>query len=100
MEHTKLHDDPDDNITNDDSNVTEEEKNLLEEATESTPTDDDQDAGRATLDQTDEDGTPLNEQSQESDLDVPGSELDDAAEEIGEEDEENNDYSLPDDDKS
>ena len=30
------------------------------------------------------------------DLDVPGSEEDDANEEIGEEDEENNSYSLPD----
>jgi hypothetical protein len=30
------------------------------------------------------------------DLDVPGSELDDEAERNGEEDEENNDYSLPD----
>ncbi len=58
-------------------------------------------AERAFLDNTDEDGTPLNEKagySKESgsDLDVPGAELDDADEEIGEEDEENNSYSQAD----
>lgn len=42
------------------------------------------------LDSTDDDGEPLNEDA----LDVPGSELDDANEQIGEEDEENNYYSL------
>jgi hypothetical protein len=52
------------------------------------------------LDDTDTDGEPLNEQSGHSiastgeDLDVPGSEADDANENIGEEDEENNYYSL------
>ena len=41
-------------------------------------------------------GTPQNVSNEdlETDLDSPGSELDDAAEEIGEEDEENNYYSL------
>ena len=41
-------------------------------------------------------GTPQNVSNEdlETDLDIPGSELDDAAEEIGEEDEENNYYSL------
>ena len=50
------------------------------------------------LDSTDEDGTLLNEKIDHSgaDLDVPGSEEDDANEEIGEEDEENNAYSLRD----
>jgi hypothetical protein len=40
----------------------------------------------------------LNETSDRSgsDLDIPGSEEDDANEKIGEEDEENNSYSLPD----
>jgi hypothetical protein len=43
----------------------------------------------------DEDGTPLNEKSfgVGKDLDVPGAEEDDANERIGEEDEENNQYS-------
>ena len=41
-------------------------------------------------------GTPQNVSNEdiESDLDIPGSELDDNAEKIGEEDEENNYYSL------
>ncbi|MEO6831703.1 MAG: hypothetical protein ABI378_05215 [Chitinophagaceae bacterium] len=51
------------------------------------------------LDMTDNDGDPLNERAGRygkagADLDVPGSEADDADENIGEEDEENNYYSL------
>lgn len=46
------------------------------------------------LDDTDEDGEPLNEANVSEGLDVPGSELDDANEAIGAEDEENNYYSL------
>jgi len=58
------------------------------------------DLERAQLDDTDEDGDPLNEKSSASDqsgrdLDVPGTEDDDDNEDIGEEDEENNEYSLP-----
>jgi len=52
------------------------------------------------LDDRDEDGTLLNERDDDlsgGDLDVPGSEEDDGDEEIGEEDEENNEYSLNDD---
>jgi len=54
---------------------------------------------QAKLDQTDDDGEILNESSDQSgkELDVPGSEEDDANEEIGEEDEENNPFSLNDD---
>jgi hypothetical protein len=53
------------------------------------------------LDSTDEDNEELNEKSSGAsrfgqDLDVPGSELDDADEHTGEEDEENNQYSRPD----
>ena len=53
------------------------------------------------LDNTDEDGEPLNEKSLADDmtgedLDIPGAELDDEDEAIGEEDEENNLYSQPD----
>ena len=53
------------------------------------------------LDQRDEDGELLNEKTDLSgkDLDVPGSEEDDANEEIGEEDEENNPYSLDSEDE-
>ena len=57
------------------------------------------------LDSTDEDGTPLNEKSfgeginddlSSDDLDVPGADGDDGDEALGEEDEENNDYSISD----
>ncbi|MGC4059150.1 MAG: hypothetical protein QM743_13690 [Chitinophagaceae bacterium] len=56
------------------------------------------DAERPVLDQTDEDGDPLNEASgsygrQGADLDVPGNEADESGAE-GAEDEENNYYSL------
>ena len=52
----------------------------------------------ASLDQTDLENEPLNEASfgnerSGRDLDVPGAELDDRNENIGEEDEENNEYS-------
>lgn len=55
------------------------------------------------LDSTDEDGTPLNEKSfgegrnddlSADDLDIPGADEDDRDEALGEEDEENNDYSI------
>ena len=54
---------------------------------------------RSSLDSTDNDGDPLNEDSMSDDLtgedlDVPGSSADNADEQIGEEDEENNYYSL------
>ena len=54
----------------------------------------------AQLDYTDDDGEALNEGSDYSgkDLDVPGNDLDDADELIGEEDEENNSYSKSDQD--
>jgi len=57
------------------------------------------DSATAELDTTDEDGTPLNERIDNTltpgaNLDVPGSEDDDLNESIGEEDEENNYYSL------
>jgi hypothetical protein len=57
------------------------------------------DVEEALLDTTDDDGDPLNEPrgtygATGADLDVPGSETDDGNENIGEEDEENNYYSL------
>ena len=65
------------------------------------PTKDDQSVVEASLDNEDEDGEPLNEKGfgedvSGTDLDVPGSEADDANEEIGEADEENNFYSAVD----
>jgi hypothetical protein len=81
-----------------DSNVSHVEKETLREAANDMPGDD-ENLRDAALDDTDEEGTPLNEGSfhadlSGSDLDVPGEELDDPNEEIGEEDEENNDYSI------
>lgn len=80
----------------DDSDVSEEEKELLDRTDESMSTEEDQDVFNAELDDRDDDGELLNEEIDTTgeDLDVPGSEDDDADEEIGEEDEENNSYSL------
>lgn len=81
-----------------DSNVTSVEKKDLRRSANDMPGDD-ENLRRAALDSTDDNGTPLNEDSFDknitgSDLDIPGAELDDDEEKIGEEDEENNDYSL------
>lgn len=46
------------------------------------------------VDETDSEGEKLNEANEEDDLDVPGAEADDEEESVGEEDEENNFYSL------
>lgn len=77
-------------------NVSREEKELLAESSQSMGSDDDLKLKQARVDTRDEDGTPLNERVTQSggDLDVPGSEEDDANESLGEEDEENNPYSL------
>ena len=85
-------------IGNDDNNVSRIENQLLTAAADTMPTDEQLRLQQATLDQFDEEGEPLNEQSglSGSDLDVPGSEEDDLNEEIGEEDEENNHYSQSD----
>jgi hypothetical protein len=76
------------------------ELNLLDASGE-----DDEERGlhHAELDDSDEDGELLNELSSAtdktgSDLDVPGSEDDDDNENLGEEDEENNSYSIKDQD--
>ena len=93
--------DIDKEINNDpDSNVTPQEKEDLRKAANDMG-EDDASLREAALDSTDEDGTPLNEDSFDEnispdDLDVPGASLDDEDEAIGEEDEENNEYSLPD----
>ncbi len=83
--------------TSADSNVTKVEKKVLSDATRKTiGVKDDENLEQAQLDSSDEDGELLNEQVDlsGSDLDVPGSEDDDVNEEIGEEDEENNSFSL------
>ncbi|MBV9988739.1 MAG: hypothetical protein JO301_13760 [Chitinophagaceae bacterium] len=79
-----------------DTDVTDEERELLRRSSESMASSDDEDVRGVVLDNQDFDGELLNETVELSgeDLDVPGSEDDDDNEEIGEEDEENNSYSL------
>lgn len=86
-----------------DADVTEEDIAILTATTQNKDLDD-PDEEMPILDTTDDDGDPLNEpmpayNSAGADLDVPGSELDDGNENIGEEDEENNYYSLGGDNK-
>ena len=81
------------------SNVTRQEKEDLRRTANDMPTEDDENLRRAALDNTDDDGDSLNEGSFKNNitatgLDVPGADQDDENEEIGEEDEENNEYSL------
>jgi len=80
----------------DDANVSDEEKELLQQTSESMASKDDIDLRRGTLDNKDLEDEPLNESEDVSgkDLDVPGQEDDDLNEDIGEEDEENNEYTL------
>ena len=80
------------------TNVSLVERDILQRSSESMATLDDEQLNNAALENTDEDGEPLNEETNlsGSELDVPGSEEDDNDEEIGEEDEENNPYSLRD----
>ena len=83
------------------SDVTKTEKELLQRSSESMSSKEDEQWREAKLDKVDDEGTLLNERSSYSgsDLDVPGSEQDDANEKIGEEDEENNSYSLSDEEE-
>jgi len=80
----------------DDQNVSAEEKELLQQTSEGMASKDDIDMRRGILDDKDFEDEPLNESEELSgkDLDVPGEEDDDRNEDIGEEDEENNEYSL------
>ena len=85
-------------MESEESNVSSKEKKDLFTAANDMPGDD-QNLRKAALDETDDDGAPLNEAGfnkniSPDDLDIPGADLDDADEAIGEEDEENNDYSL------
>ena len=81
-----------------DSEISLTERAMLDESIENSMTQDSINLKRSELDNTDEDGTALNEADDLSgdDLDVPGSEDDDEEEIIGEEDEENNSYSQAD----
>lgn len=80
----------------DNSNVTEREREDLHDSSVSMSSEADMNIKRAELDATDLQDTPLNEGNDIAgdDLDVPGEHQDDANEAIGEEDEENNQYSL------
>ena len=99
-----LDDDTDSDIDGDikmdnEADVDEEEKQALERADTDLPTQDDMNLRKAELDQQDNEGEALNEGSlatnvSGSDLDTSGVDADDPMENIGEEDEENNTYSL------
>lgn len=82
-----------------DSNVSREERRTLASIDNREVDTEDEVLNQAALDSTDDDGTPLNEGSfgrdvSGDDLDVPGAGEDDADEAVGDEDEENNEYSL------
>ncbi len=87
-------------VSGTDADVTEEDLLALDAAEQNMDTIDSSNLIHSSLDNVDNEGDPLNEDSSlmqdmtgES-LDVPGSSADDADERIGEEDEENNYYSL------
>ncbi|HJW15918.1 MAG TPA: hypothetical protein VJ499_02305 [Flavisolibacter sp.] len=91
-------DDSEDLTPGTEGDVSRGERQALEQI-DYLPTRDENNLVEARMDNTDFQGEPLNERSfgevrTASDLDVPGAENDDANERIGEEDEENNDYSL------
>ncbi len=84
-----------------DADVTPQEKKVLEDIDYRKAESEDQPLIEGQLDNTDDDGDPLNEDDDDlsgADLDVPGAEEDDLDEGIGEEDEENNEYSIDDND--
>jgi hypothetical protein len=87
-------------VTGTDADVTNEDLQILNATEQNMDSTDGLNLQHATLDNVDEDGDPLNEENNPAtdftgeSLDVPGSEDDDANENIGEEDEENNYYSL------
>ncbi len=92
-----------DEIPNDgmDAEITPEERDLLDRSIENGLTGDNEAITNAALDNTDDDGELLNVESLSDDitgedLDIPGAELDDDNEMLGEEDEENNGYSQAD----
>ena len=86
-----------------DADVSKEDLELLNRSEQNMSIPDDISLAKAELEHTDADGDRLNEAITDGytgdDLDIPGSELDNSDENIGEEDEENNYYSLGGDDK-
>jgi hypothetical protein len=87
------------------ADITAEDREMLERGDDYMPTRDEDKLARASMDNTDFDGEPLNEggfgtERTGSDLDTSGVDEDDAMENIGEEDEENNQYSLGGDDNN
>jgi hypothetical protein len=94
------YDDDEETISNTNLNVTNQERELLTD--ESTAIKDGGELKQAAVDNQDDEGDPLNENSDDvagAGLDIPGAGADDANEDIGEEDEENNNYSLGGDEK-
>ena len=88
-----------------DSTVSQQEKDTLSRIEMDIPSEDNTNLRRDALDAYDEEGEPLNEESGATDVSGKGIDTavvmnDDANEEIGEEDEENNTYSLGGDDKN
>jgi hypothetical protein len=88
-----------------DSTVSQQEKDTLSRTEMDVPSEDNTNLRAAALDSYDEEGEPLNEESGATD--ISGKDIDttivmndDANEEIGEEDEENNTYSLGGDDNN
>jgi hypothetical protein len=82
-----------------DADISPEERALLDESLENMISVDNNNLRRSSLDMTDDDGELINEASFDltgEDLDIPGSDLDDEAEQTGAEDEENNGYSVAD----
>lgn len=97
----EVNDDDEEFVEGNEADVSADEVTMLERADEDMPTEDDLNLRKATLDTTDNDGDPLNEGGNDvsgADLDISGGDADDAMEDIGEEDEENNQYSLGGDD--
>lgn len=79
------------------SDIPKQDKELLQQGDERMPAEEEERIKRATLDDTDNEGEPLNEKSSTRtgrDLDTSGVDEDDRNESVGEEDEENNAYSL------
>lgn len=92
-------DEDSDLVMGNEADVTSSEQSLLKNADEDMPDEDDPLLRLAGLDATDDEGAPLNEGSLATDvsggdLDISGIDSDDKMEELGEEDEENNAYSL------
>ncbi len=97
--------DEDEIIMGTEADVSTEEKETLKRGEDYMPTRDENNLVGANLDDSDFEGEKLNEGSfgtrrSGKDLDIPGEEIDDPNEAIGEEDEENNEYSITDDDNA